>query len=124
MFVVANQLLAAIALTVVTTVLFQTGRGRYTVLTIAPLAFVTTTTVTAACQLITGRFWDLLQTGLRENNWMRTVQGGLNLACTLFLLIAFAVILVQAMAIWLQGRPSRPSPPSDQPSRRQLAAGE
>ncbi|MFO0912459.1 MAG: carbon starvation protein A [Pirellulales bacterium] len=102
MFGIANQLLAAIALVVVSTVLVQSGRRRYLPITVLPLAFVTITTITAACQLITGRFWAILQTGLKDHNWMKILQGSLNISCTLFLLIAFAVILVQAVTIWIQ----------------------
>ena len=40
MFGIANQLLAVIALTVVTTVLVNTGRGRYAPVTLLPMLFV------------------------------------------------------------------------------------
>jgi carbon starvation protein len=48
MFGIANQLLAVMALALVTTWLVNTGRGRYAPLTILPMLFVTTTTLTAA----------------------------------------------------------------------------
>jgi carbon starvation protein len=106
MFGIANQLLAAIALVVVTTVFFRTGRGRYSPVTILPLMFVTVTTVTAASQLITGRFWSLLNVGLQQRNWMQVTQGSMNIAATVFLLGCFAVILVHGIATWLQPRPA------------------
>jgi carbon starvation protein len=56
MFGVANQLLAAIALCVGTTVLFRMGKGRYTFLTIVPAAFMAVTTLTASVELVQ-RFW-------------------------------------------------------------------
>ncbi len=48
MFGMANQLLAVIALAVVTTVLFNSGRGRYAPVTLVPMLFVATTTTTTA----------------------------------------------------------------------------
>ena len=46
MFGVANQLLAVVALTVATTVLVNEGRSRYAWVTLAPMLFVGTTTLT------------------------------------------------------------------------------
>ena len=46
MFGMANQLLAVIALAVVTTVLVNSGRGRYAPVTLLPMLFVATTTTT------------------------------------------------------------------------------
>ena len=57
MFGMANQLLAVIALSVVTTILFNTGRGRYAPVTLLPMLFVATTTSTTAYYEIYGRFW-------------------------------------------------------------------
>ncbi len=48
MFGMANQLLAVIALAVVTTVLVNSGRGRYAPVTLLPMLFVATTTSTTA----------------------------------------------------------------------------
>ena len=45
MFGMANQLLAVIALAVVTTVLVNSGRGRYAPVTLLPMLFVATTTI-------------------------------------------------------------------------------
>src|SRR5205823_8180543 len=47
MFGIANQLLAAVALALVTTLLINTGRARYAPVTILPMLFVTATTMTA-----------------------------------------------------------------------------
>lgn len=101
MFGIANQLLAAIALIVVTTYLIANGRARFIWVTLLPLAFVTTTTMTSASQLITGRFWDILQAGRASNNWAKIIQGGLNISAVVFLVICFIVILVYAITQWL-----------------------
>ena len=56
MFGVANQLLAALALAVGTTVLLKMGKARYTPITAVPMAFMFVTTLTASFQLVK-RFW-------------------------------------------------------------------
>jgi len=56
MFGVANQLLAALALSIGTTVLLRLGKARYTPITLVPMAFMIVTTLTAAYQLVQ-RFW-------------------------------------------------------------------
>ena len=63
MFGMANQLLAVIALAVVTTILFNTGRGRYAPVTLLPMLFVATTTTTTAYYEIYGRFWKKMVQG-------------------------------------------------------------
>ena len=54
MFGIANQMLAVIALAVVTTVMFNAGRGRYAPLTILPMLFVIATTTTAGVRMASG----------------------------------------------------------------------
>jgi carbon starvation protein len=56
MFGVANQLLAAVALSVGTTILLKMGKSRYAAITFVPMLFMFSTTLTASYQLL-GRFW-------------------------------------------------------------------
>ena len=78
MFGMANQLLAVIALAVVTTILFNAGRGRYARVTILPMLFVATTTSTTAYHEI-GRYWSkMVQAG-------QPLQGWLNIGTTAML---------------------------------------
>ncbi|MBI4702944.1 MAG: carbon starvation protein A [Deltaproteobacteria bacterium] len=58
MFGVANQLLAALALAVGTTVLIKMRKVRYAPVTFVPLCFMAVMTLTASYQLV-GRFWRL-----------------------------------------------------------------
>ena len=52
MFGVANQLLAAIALGIGTTLILKAGRAKYAAVTLVPMCFMFTTTFTAAWKLI------------------------------------------------------------------------
>ncbi len=105
MFGIANQLLAAIALTMVSTYLVQEGRRKWIFITVIPLAFVTCTTASASYQMVTGRFWSILSTGWKEDKWDKIIQGGLNITMVVFLFVSFAVILGYALHQWLSHRP-------------------
>ena len=94
MFGMANQLLAVIALSVVTTVLFNSGRARYAPVTILPMLFVATTTTTTGYYEITGKFWRMIQSGA-------VLRGWLNIGLTAMLLTCVAVILVSAAVRWV-----------------------
>ncbi len=93
MFGMANQLLAVIALAVVTTVMFNSGRGRYAPVTLLPMLFVATTTTTTAYYEITGKFWNMIKSG-------QIVRGWLNIGLTSMLLGCVVVILVSAVGRW------------------------
>jgi carbon starvation protein len=102
MFGIANQLLAALALTTVTTWLFQEGRGRYGWVTLIPLAWVATTTLTASTQMISGRFWSLIVSGWKDRQWATLLQGGLCTAATIFLISCFLLVLGHAVSLWIE----------------------
>lgn len=59
LFGTGNQLLATIALAIVTTFLINMGKAKYTVFTIVPMIFVGITTVTAGVQGIQTIFWPM-----------------------------------------------------------------
>jgi carbon starvation protein len=94
MFGMANQLLAVIALSVVTTVLINSGRGRYAPVTLLPMIFVATTTTTTGYLEITGKFTAMIKAG-------KTLQGYLNIGLTLMLLVCVALILASGFVRWL-----------------------
>ncbi|MGE3820150.1 MAG: carbon starvation protein A [Isosphaeraceae bacterium] len=95
MFGMANQLLAVIALAVVSTVMVNAGRGRYLPVTLVPMLFVATTTATAGFYEITGKFWKMTQTGA-------VVRGWLNIGLTVMLLVCAAVILASSFLKWTE----------------------
>src|SRR5204863_438901 len=59
MFGIANQLLAAVALAVATTIIINMGRARYAWVTAIPLAFVSVTTLTAGVLSVRDNFWPM-----------------------------------------------------------------
>ena len=93
MFGIANQLLAVIALCVVTTWICNQGRRQYAWLTVLPMLFVTTTTMTAGYQMITIRFAKMWLDGQR-------LQAGLNIGLVVFLIAAVIIIISQAIPKW------------------------
>ena len=59
MFGIANQLLAAVALAVGTTIIINMGRAKYAWVTFVPLCFVATTTLTAGYMSVRDNFWPM-----------------------------------------------------------------
>ncbi len=98
MFGIANQLLAGIALCVVSTWLFQCGRGRYVYVTAIPLLFIVSTTFTAAAQMVSSKFWPTFRQGWKDGNLQQELQGGLCCAAIVFLIFCFVVILASSIA--------------------------
>jgi carbon starvation protein len=94
MFGIANQLLAVIALTLVTTLLFNTGRGRYAPVTVLPMLFVIATTMTAGVQMCSGKFIDLMRQG-------QVLTGAMSLAMTIFVITCVATLLLLAVSRWV-----------------------
>jgi carbon starvation protein len=98
MFGIANQLLAAVALCVATTVIVNSGRARYSWTTIVPLSFVATTTLVAGWKSITDNFWPLAQ---RPET---AAQGYINTGLTAVLMAASVVIIFDSVRRWTRGR--------------------
>jgi len=107
MFGVSNQLLASIALCVGTTVLINSGKLRYAWITILPLSFVATTTLTAGWLNIVDNFLPLARTGGHP------FQGYLNALMTAVMMACVLTILVDSVLHWTAAlRSSRAAAPA------------
>ena len=107
LFGISNQLLAAVALCVGTTVIIRMGKARYAWVTIAPLAFLVVVTLTAGWQKI---FSPLPRLGfLAHARALAATPGSarlvfndrLDAAVAAFFMIAVVVILVESVRQWL-----------------------
>ena len=98
MFGIANQLLAAVALCVATTILVNSGKGKYAWVTVVPLTFVSSTTLVAGWKSITDIFWPLSQKP------ETSIQGYVNISLTAIIMIAAIVIMIDSIRRWLGPR--------------------
>jgi carbon starvation protein len=98
MFGVANQLLAAVALAVGTAIILNIGRARYAWVTFVPLCFVATTTITAGYMSVRDNFWPM---AVGDDPALQ-VQGYVNTACTVIMMICVIIILAASARRWLR----------------------
>jgi carbon starvation protein len=105
MFGIANQLLAVVALSVAGTVMVNAGRARYLWVVLAPMAFVTTTTMTAGVQLIQ-RFLAMGQSPVASDSF----KGYLNAFLIVAMMISVAIILWESIRRWIGPTASSPVP--------------
>jgi carbon starvation protein len=96
MFGIANQLLAAVALAVATTIIINTGKAKYLWVTLVPLAFVAVTTLTAGVLSVRDNFWPMA-TG---ENPAEHFQGYMNTSLTVTMMVCVVVILANAVWKW------------------------
>jgi carbon starvation protein len=97
MFGIANQLLAATALAVATTVIINQGKIRYAWVTALPMTFVAVTTLTAGFLSIRDNFWPMAV----GPDAALHVQGYVNTFCTATMMTCVVIILVSAVRRWL-----------------------
>jgi carbon starvation protein len=88
---IANQLLATTALCVGTTVIVNSGRARYAFVTLVPLTFVATTTLTAAYLSTVNNF-------IKLGNF----QGWLDACVSVALMFCTVAVLAASARRWLQ----------------------
>jgi carbon starvation protein len=106
MFGVANQLLAAVALSVGTTVLLKMGKARYMPITLVPMLFMFTTTLTASAQLVL-RFWR--QAAANPEKALTNRLDALLVGAMACLAV---VVLMDSLVKWLRFRPGRAAAPA------------
>jgi len=95
MFGIANQLLASVALCVATTMIINSGKAKYSWVTILPLSFVGTTTFVAGWKSITDIFWPLAQKP------ETATLGYVNVSLTAIIMTAAVIIYVDSIRRWL-----------------------
>ena len=91
LFGIANQLLAGVGLAIGTTMLINMGRAKYVWATVAPLAFVTVTTMSAGYLSVRDNFWPLTQ------NPATRVTGYVDSIATVVMMVCMVMILTQAL---------------------------
>src|SRR5262249_40929081 len=97
MFGIANQLLAVLALAVVTTLLVNSGRARYAPLTVLPMLFVIATTMTAGPQMVGYQSPAMIQPRQPDLVW----KGVVNIALTVFVMASVGTLLLMAVSRWV-----------------------
>jgi carbon starvation protein len=90
MFGISNQLLAVVALLIGTTIIINLGRAKYVWVTVIPLVFLSTTTLTAGYMSVRDNFWPLA-VGADPT---RRLQGYLDSVLTVIMMLCVVVILV------------------------------
>jgi carbon starvation protein len=100
MFGIANQLLAAIALAIGTTVIINAGRARYAWVTLLPLAFVCVTTLAAGAWTVQHTFWPMAVGADPATRFRGTVNTGL----TVIMMACMVVVVAASGRRWLARR--------------------
>lgn len=99
MFGVANQMLAAIALAIVTTLLINAGRARYCWVTLVPMTWVLFTTTYGGIYLIQTKFLPMVQNKAATSKQLFT--GYLDIALIGIMIVCAAIIVVECARKWL-----------------------
>ncbi len=107
MFGIANQLLAAMALSIGTTVIIRSGKARYAWVTLVPLAFVATTTLTAGWLSITDIF---LPKARAAATAALRFQNYLNATLTVIMMACIVVTIGNCIYKWFELLTTRPAP--------------
>jgi carbon starvation protein len=109
MFGIANQMLAVIALAVVSAFLFNEGRGRYLWVTVLPMIVVLTTTSSAAVQMLAAQVTGVTtQLGNPANtrNWTLLINAAVQAVLIAAMLLSTLIVIIGAAARVLGvGRP-------------------
>jgi carbon starvation protein len=96
MFGVANQLLAAIALSIGTTVIIKAGKTKYAWTTFIPMVFMFTTTLTASWQLI----WIYLEKASKALSHQETLSLRIDAGLVTVMAVLALVVLGDIVYKW------------------------
>ena len=104
LFGIGNQLLATIAVAVVTTFLINMGKAKYAPITVLPMCFVGVTTVTAGVLSIKNIFWPLTSTP------GQVLTGYLDSTLTAMFIIGVVLVVFDAVRRWIAVLNGAPAP--------------
>jgi carbon starvation protein len=112
MFGIANQMLAVIALAVITCYLANEGRARYLAVTVLPMLWVATTTFTAGAEMLANQFKALstqLQNAPGARNGAAILHASVLASLILLMLVCGSVVLLAATSrVWaVTAKPAR-----------------
>ena len=115
MFGISNQMLAVIALAVLSAYLANEGKTRYLWVTVIPMLFVATTTFTAGAQMFSMQLNGLrvqFQNAPADRSTAAIVQAGVLGGLILAMLTCGAIVMIaSALRIWrVMNGPQRPAP--------------
>lgn len=96
MFGIANQLLAAIALSAGTTLILKSGKLRYAWVTFVPMVFVLITTSTAAWEMVTTTFLKWAQSPVAAER----TRGIVDISLTVVIVVCVSIVLLEAIKNW------------------------
>lgn len=96
MFGIANQLLAAIALSAGTTLILKSGKLRYAWVAFAPMVFVLITTSTAAWEMVTTTFLKWAQSPVAAER----TRGIVDISLTVVIVVCVSIVLLEAIKNW------------------------
>lgn len=104
MFGVANQLLATLALAIGTSFLINNGKRKYIWITVVPMIFVGTTTITGGIMNISNIYVPMMSVAKTQ------VQGTINTLLTGLILVCVLLIISEATRRWFKkgGKPNKP----------------
>jgi carbon starvation protein len=114
MFGVANQMLAVMALAIVSIALVHMGKSRYLWVTVVPMCFVILTTCSAAVIMLKGYF-----TTMASGDSTKVINAAVSAGCTLAILLCTLCVVVSAFLA--AGRPPRGD--SGDPEEKPVAVG-
>jgi carbon starvation protein len=109
MFGIANQLLAAMALSIGTTVIIKSGKVRYAWVTLVPLGFVATTTLTAGWLSITDSFLPMARQAATAS---LRFQGYLDAGLTAVMMLCIILTIGNCVRAWFAFLGSRAAAPA------------
>jgi carbon starvation protein len=98
MFGISNQLLAVIALVIGTTIIINLGRARMVWVTVVPMTFLATTTLSAGFLSVRDIFWPLA-IGPDPG---RHFQGYLDTVLTVIMMSCVVIVLTAAVRRWIR----------------------